>query len=144
MQLSKAKIRQIEHIAGIFKLEPDRLMDALIKIGFDLPKNENQSAPVRILSPEQKVKAIEEEALDKGWIYEQLWANAKWHDKRGLVHYINDKTRIAEITEKHIALIHERPVGGPVIRNFYNMNVEQPWISRIKSTKNTRKMNPNL
>lgn len=132
MQLSKTKIRQIEHIAEVFKLEPDRLIDALIKIGFDFPEKDN-SAPLQVLTPEQKVKTVEEEALKKGWTYKQLWnkPSNRNYAEMGLICFINDLTIIGEVTEKHISLIHEKAVGGPAILNLYNNEAEQPWIKKV-------------
>lgn len=132
MQLSKTKIRQIEHIAGFFKLEPDRLIDALIKIGFDFPE---KGKPI-LQTPEQKVKSIEEEALQKGWTYKQLWnkPNNKNYSEMGLICFVDSLTTIGEVTEKRISLIHEKPIGEPVILNLYNNNVQQPWIKKKGTT----------
>ncbi|MBI3589831.1 MAG: hypothetical protein HY094_00435 [Candidatus Melainabacteria bacterium] len=83
-----------------------------------------------------KVKAIEAEALSKGWAHEQLWHIPDYprYDQMGLICLVEDYTTIGEITEKHIALIKERTVGDPITNYFYNMKVEQPWITKNHKT----------
>ena len=135
MPLSVIKIRELEILALQLRTDPDTLLNALISLGFEETKQSKQKEileEVKKLTPEEKVKAIEEEALNKGWTYEQLWKRPKFknYSEMGLVCFIEDKTTVGEVTEKHIALIHERPVGGPVILNFYNMNTEQAQIRR--------------
>lgn len=134
-QLSPIKIKQIENIAGLFKLEPDRLIDALIKIGFDFTERNNLLVPQK-LTPEQKIKVVEEDALSKGWTYKQLWnkPSNKNYAEMGLICFVDNLTTIGEVTEKHISLIHEKPTGGPVILNLYNNHVEQPWIKKKGTT----------
>ena len=117
MPLSTYKMQELELFAKRLNTEPDKLLDALISFVLAEPKS------IKPTTPKEKVKAIEEEALNKGWTYKQLWATSKNTDysKKGLIYFIEDYTTIGEVTEKHIALIHERPVGGPVVHNFYNM-----------------------
>ncbi len=145
MYLSKTKIEKIELIASKFKVNPDLLVEALLDVG--LKKKETKQSKQELLkklTPEQKVKYIEEEALNKGWTYEQLWAitNNTDYSKKGLIYFVEDGTTIGEVTEKHIVLIHERTVGVPVINNFYNMKVEQPWIR--KTHDNSLTLNDNI
>lgn len=133
--LSPVKVKQIEQIASLFRLEPDRLVDALIKVGFEMPK-EKKVDPENLtikLTAEQKVKVIEEQALSKGWTYKQLWSkpNNIDYSEMGLICFVNDLTIIGEVTAKHISLIHEKPIAGPVILNFYNNKAEQPWIKKL-------------
>ena len=134
MYLSETKIRKIELIASKLSVNPDLLVDALLDVGL---KKTRPDKPKK-LTPEQKVKAIEEKALNKGWTYEQLWAvtNNSDYSKKGLIYFIEDNTTIGEVTEKHLGLIHERTVGGTVIHNFYNMNINQPWIKKITTEEN--------
>ena len=134
MYLSETKIKKIELIASKFKVNPDLLIEALLDVGLKKTKQEKPKE----LTPEEKVKAIEEVALNKGWTYEQLWATSNNTDysKKGLIYFIEEDTTIGEVTEKHIGLIHERTVGGPVIHNFYNMNINQPWIKKITTEEN--------
>jgi len=143
MQLSPTKIKQLESIALKLKVNPDLLLDALLDIGIK-KKTNRVVEPIRKRTPEEKVKAIEEEALNKGWTYEQLWKIPKYknYSEMGLICFIDDHITIGEVTEKHIVLLHERPVGGPVINNFYNMLVEQPWIT--KTHGNSLTLNDNI
>lgn len=136
MQLSPAKIKQLESIALKFKVNPDLLVDALLDVG--LKKRSKKEEKIIKLTPQQKVKAIEEKALNKSWSYEQLWKIPKHknYSEMGLICFLDDYTTIGEVTEKYIVLLHERPVGGPVINNFYNMNVMQPWIKKITTEEN--------
>lgn len=130
MLLSQQKAKELEFLASKLSIDPDLLIDALISIGFT-EKYEAQT--IKLSTPEQKVKAIEEEALNKGWTYEQLWKNPAYknYSEMGLICFIDDKTTIGEVTEKYIALIHERPANVPVILNFYNNKVEQHWIKSV-------------
>jgi hypothetical protein len=137
-QLSPVKVKQIEQIANIFRLEPDRLVDALIKVGFEIPEEKKanfEPQPIK-LTPEQKVKAIEEKALNQGWTYKKLWNKPKTRDysEMGLICFVDDLTIVGEVTNKHISLIHEKPTAGPVILNFYNNKTDQPWIKKISRT----------
>jgi len=128
MPLSTYKMRELESFAKKLNTEPDKLLDALISFVFAEPK------PVKLATPEEKVKAVEEEALHKGWTYEQLWKRPKLkvYPEMGLICFIDDKTFVGEITEKYISLVHEKPVGEPVVLNFYNNKVDQPWIVKNK------------
>lgn len=131
MPLSPYKIRELEIFANKLNTEPDRLLDALISFVLADPKS------VAIATPEEKVKVIEEEAISKGWTYDQLWKRPKLknYPEMGLICFIDDKTFIGEVKEKHISLVHEKPIGEPVILNFYNNKVEQPWITKINEVK---------
>lgn len=136
MLLSKNKVKELEFLASELQVHPDALLDILFSLGFK-EKKEKQICEIRIRSPEEKVKSIEEEALSKGWTYEQLWCIPphRRYDQMGLICLVDNTTTIGEVTEKHISLIHEKPVGEPVILNFYNNKVDQPWIKR-KGDKN--------
>lgn len=116
MPLSVTKIRELEILALQLRTDPDTLLNALISLGFEESKK-GKVENIQKLTPEQKVKAIEEEALNKGWTYEQLWCkpNYKRYDLMGVICFVDDKTIVGEVTEKHISLIHEKPAGGPVI-----------------------------
>jgi len=126
MSLSIYKIKELEVFASKLNTEPDRLVDALISFVFEKPE------PIRLATPEEKVKVIEKEALDKGWTYEQLWKRPELnvYPEMGLICFIDDKIMIGDVKEKHISLIHERPVGVPAILNFYNNKVKQHWIKK--------------
>lgn len=127
MQLSIHKIRELELFARKLDTKPDKLLDVLISFAYAEPQQ------ARTSTPEEKLKAVEEEALTKGWTYEQLWKKPKFKNycEMGLICFIEDKTFIGEITGKYISLVHEKPLGEPVIRNFYNSKVEQSWINKV-------------
>ena len=133
--LSQQKVNELEFLAFRLNIQPDMLVDALISIGFAEKLETNKAQVSKLLTPEQKIKKIEAESLRKGWTYEQLWKKPKLknYSEMGLICFIADKTFIGEVTEKHIALIHEKPAGEPVILNFYNMDAEQPWIKKLKT-----------
>ena len=122
MYLSQTKIKKIELIASKLSVNPDLLVDALLDVGLKKKEAKQPKQELKKPTPEQKVKTLEEEALKKGWTYEQLWATSNNTDysKKGLIYFVTDGTTIGEVTEKYIGLIHERPVGGPIIHNFYN------------------------
>lgn len=135
MYLSETKIRKIELIASRFKVNPDLLVEALLDVGLRKTKAEKPKK----LTPEEKVKAIEEEALNKGWTYKQLWATTNNSDlsKKGLIYFVESDTTIGEVKEELITLIHERPVGGPVIHIFENKySDKRPWIKKITAEAN--------
>jgi hypothetical protein len=136
MPLSTYKIKELETFAHKLNTEPDKLLDALISFVFSEPKQKEIVKEVKKLTPEEKVKAIEEQALSKGWTHEQLWKRPKLniYPEMGLICFIDSNTVIGNVTDKHISLIHHKPVGEPVILNFYNKNVEQPWIIKGENT----------
>lgn len=80
-----------------------------------------------------KVDAIRECALSLGWTTDQLYATGPSgrfgvsHD-RGLVCYLKPQDQIGEVTRQSIEII--LPDG--VRQRFYNMLVEQPWITRLR------------
>jgi len=140
MQLTQAKIKQLELIASKFKVNPDLLVDVLLEVGLK-KKSKTKNDEIKKKTPEQKVKAIEEEALDKGWTYEQLWAIPKNTDysKKGLIYFVKDHTTIGEIKEEYITLMHERPVKGPVVHIFENkFSDKRPWVKKIISKEDVQ------
>lgn len=128
MPLSTYKIKELEVFASKLNTKPDKLLDALIGFVFAEPK------PIKLITPEEKVKSIEEEAISKGWTYEQLWKKPqlKSYPDMGLICFIDDSTFIGEVKEKYISLVHEKPIGEPAVLNFYNNRVDQPWIVKNK------------
>ncbi len=126
MSLSTYKMKELELFAKKLNTEPDKLLDALISFVFAEPK------PIKLTTPEEKVKAVEEEALNKGWTYEQLWKKPKLkvYPEMGLICFVSEDTMVGEVTEKRISLIHKKPIGEPAILNFYNNRVKQPWIKK--------------
>ncbi len=116
MQLSPTKIKQLESIASKFKVNPDLLVDVLLEVGLK-KKGETKNEEIKKLTPEEKVKAIETEALSKGWRTEQLWNRPKYsrYDLMGVICFVDNKTIIGEVNEKYIGLIHEKLTRDPVI-----------------------------
>ena len=125
MPLSSYKIRELETFAHKLNTEPDKLLDALISFVF------LKSESIKLLSPEKKVKAIEEEALNKGWTLGQLWNIYKHQrqDLMGLIYYLDDNKEIIEVTEKYIAIKY---LNSGAVNKISNMNVEQEWITKIE------------
>lgn len=79
------------------------------------------------------VDAIRDQALALGWTDESLYgtdgstrpAHAR---KSGLVGFLKPRDQIGEVTPHSIEIV--RPNG--VRQRFYNPNVEQPWIKRLR------------
>lgn len=80
-----------------------------------------------------KVDAIRERAVSLGWTTDQLYATGPSgrfgvsHD-RGLVCYLKPQDEIGEVTRQSIEII----LPNGVRQRFYNMLVEQPWITRLR------------
>lgn len=81
------------------------------------------------------VDAIREKAVDLGWSLERLYRH-KGFPKRlfvadyGLVCYIGTKDRIGDVTRQAIEIIGPPPRANRL--RFYNPDVDQPWIRRIR------------
>ncbi len=78
------------------------------------------------------VDAIAEKAIAAGWTRERLYHPGKglFDPKRGLVCYLKPGDRIGEVAEQSIEIIH--PLPSEVHHRFYNPDVEQPWIRRVR------------
>ncbi len=78
------------------------------------------------------VDAIAEKALAVGWRRERLYHRGKglFDPNRGLVCYLKPGDRIGEVEEQSIEIIH--PLPSEVHHRFYNPDVEQPWIRRVR------------
>jgi hypothetical protein len=80
-----------------------------------------------------KVDTIRERAVSLGWTTDQLYATGPSgrfgvsHD-RGLVCYLKPHDEIGEVTSQSIEII----LPNGVRQRFYNMLVEQPWITRLR------------
>lgn len=130
MNLSQTKISQLEFIASKVKVNPDLLVDALLDVGL-LKKKAKKSEKK---SSVDKVRAIEQEALNKGWTREQLWNLNKYqrYDLHGLLYFVTDNTEIVEVAEKYIALKHSISVGKDcTVLKFYNSKVPQEWVTEV-------------
>lgn len=89
------------------------------------------------VSPEAvaMVDAIRDQAVSLGWTLPQLYRNRAslkypcgpdW----GLVTFLDDGQRIGEVTREFIEIIHPGPRESR--GRFHNMEVDQPWLKRIK------------
>jgi len=81
------------------------------------------------------VDAIREQAISLGWKHAALYrmpenCRAAWLADRGLVCHLRQEWRIGEVTRQSIELVGPAPLE--VRQRFYNPDVEQPWIIRVK------------
>ena len=79
------------------------------------------------------VDAIAEKALASGWKHERLYRTGPlllFSPNRGLVSYLKRGDRIGEVTAQSIEIIRSLP--SDVCHRFYNPDVEQPWIRRLR------------
>jgi len=77
------------------------------------------------------VDAIAEKALALGWKRERLYGTGPlFGPDRGLVCYLKPDDRTGEVTPQSIEIIGPAPSGGR--QHFYNPDVDQPWIRRVK------------
>ena len=77
------------------------------------------------------VDAISERALSLGWKRERLYGaggRGIFDPRRGLVCYLKPGDRIGEVTAQAIEII----LKDGVRQHFYNPDVEQPWLKRIR------------
>ena len=120
-----------------------RLLDAVRDLdGRDYaPPLAEPEAPSRTPQPQQtafpdaiaQVDEIRDRALALGWTHDSLYANAGTHCAavgvdRGLVCYLKPGDTIGEVTTHSIEII----LPNNIRQRFYNPNVEQPWIRRVK------------
>jgi len=77
------------------------------------------------------VDAISERALSLGWKHERLYGaggRGIFDPRRGLVCYLKPGDRIGEVTAQAIEII----LKDGVRQHFYNPDVDQPWVKRIR------------
>jgi len=77
------------------------------------------------------VDAIRERALSLGWKHERLYGlggRGIFDPRRGLVCYLKPSDRIGEVTAQAIEII----LKDGVRQHFYNPDVDQPWLKRIR------------
>jgi len=79
------------------------------------------------------VGAIRDRALALGWTRDSLYAtggSARFTlgRERGLVCFLKPDDRIGEVTTHSIEII----LANNVRQRFYNPNVDQPWIRRVR------------
>lgn len=80
------------------------------------------------------VDAICEQALALGWKRERLYCNGNgrlFSQDRGLVSFLRPGDRIGEVSLQAIEIIGPPP--NEVRQRFYNPDVDQPWIRRIRA-----------
>ena len=81
-----------------------------------------------------KVDAICERALSLGWKRERLYGTGRgrlFGQDRGLVSFLRPGDRIGEVSLQSIEIIGPPPTE--VRQRFYNLDVDQPWIRRIRA-----------
>ncbi|MGD0777425.1 MAG: hypothetical protein ABSC05_31800 [Candidatus Solibacter sp.] len=88
------------------------------------------------ISPEAMalLESISEQALSLGWKRQRLYAaggNRIFDPQRGLVCFLKPGDRIGDVTRHSIELIGPPPLE--VRHRFYNPDVDQPWVRRIKT-----------
>jgi hypothetical protein len=79
------------------------------------------------------VDSISEQALSLGWKSERLYGaggHGVFDLHRGLVCFLKPGDMIGEVAAQSIVIIHPLPSG--VRHRFYNPDVEQPWIRRVR------------
>jgi hypothetical protein len=81
------------------------------------------------------VDAIREKAVDLGWNLERLYRHEGFQKRPfaadyGLVCYIGTKDRIGDVTRQAIEIVGPPPRETRL--RFYNPDVDQPWIRRIR------------
>ena len=119
------------------------LLDAIRNLdarGYAPPVAE-PDAPLRALqcveAPLQEARAlvdgIRDCAFALGWTHESLYAHAGSHRtaigvNRGLVCFLKAADKIGEVTVHSIEII----MPDNVRQRFYNPNVDQPWIRRLR------------
>ena len=76
------------------------------------------------------VDAITEKAMALGWTRESLYriSTSPFGFNCGLAHFLSASDRIGEVTTYWIEIIRSNGVRN----SFYNPNVDQPWIRRIR------------
>jgi hypothetical protein len=81
------------------------------------------------------VDAIRERALDLGWSIEHLYRHEGFQKRPfagdyGLVCYVGMQDRLGEVTRDSIEIIGPPP--RDVHLRFYNPDVDQPWVHRVR------------
>ena len=79
------------------------------------------------------VDAIRERALSLGWKLERLYGDSNagiFAARRSLTFLLNTGDQVGEVTAQSIEIILAPP--SDVRQRFYNPDVEQPWVRRVK------------
>jgi len=93
----------------------------------------SRSADTAVADAMAKVDEIRDRALALGWKLDSLYATGgsarfAFGHERGLVCYLRPDDRIGEVTTHSIEII----LVNNVRQRFYNPNVDQPWIRRVR------------
>ena len=98
----------------------------------EAPPNKPRPADLALESALAAVNAIAEKAMALGWTRESLYRTSisSFGFNCGLAHFLKPFDRIGEVTTHWIEIIR----ANDIRHRFYNPNVDQPWIRRIKSS----------
>ncbi|MBI4905136.1 MAG: hypothetical protein HY820_15990 [Acidobacteria bacterium] len=99
----------------------------------DTPRRTPGAAEVAFGHALALVDAIRDRALALGWTHDSLYATGgssrfTMGRERGLVCYLRPDDRIGEVTTHSIEII----LVNNVRQRFYNPNIDQPWIRRVR------------
>ncbi len=99
----------------------------------DAPPRAPQSAEAPLSEALDLVDEIRDRALELGWTHESLYSHAGTNraaigTNRGLVCFLKAADKIGEVTTHSIEII----LPDNVRQRFYNPNVDQPWIRRVR------------
>lgn len=99
----------------------------------DAPPRAPRSTEAPLSEALALVDEIRDRAFALGWTHESLYAHAGPHrtaigTNRGLVCFLKAAGQIGEVTTHSIEII----LPSNVRQSFYNPNVDQPWIRRVR------------
>lgn len=99
----------------------------------DAPRRAPQAVEAPMSEALGLVNGIRDSALPLGWTDESLYAQAGSQRtaigvNRGLVCFLKAADKIGEVTAQSIEII----LPNGVCQRFYNPNVDQPWIRRVR------------
>ncbi len=98
----------------------------------ETPRRGPRPAELAVENVRAMVDAIAEKATSLGWTHDNLYRTSKgsFGFNCGLAHFLKPSDCIGEVTTHWIEILRT----GGVRHRFYNPDVDQPWIRRIKST----------
>jgi len=126
-----------EHFGELPLLEAVRSLDARDYrppvAEADTPRRTPTAAEASLTHALSLVDGIRDQALALGWAHDSLYATGGssrfiFGPERGLVCYLRPDDRIGEVTTHSIEII----LVNNVRQRFYNPNVDQPWIRRVR------------
>jgi len=95
------------------------------------PAGKGNAARSRLADAVALVDAIAESALAMGWKRERLFGTGPlFSPDRGLVCFLKPGDRLGRVTLQAIEIIGPPPTE--VRQHFYNPDVDQPWIRRVR------------